>query len=1058
RVDRIEAIAKAGKLEVAFVLRGEGPHTITFQLASDPGRTATIPLVGSRAAERRDTVFSTLGAEVLGSALATEDGREVRGLYLRRGGTSTSPLRLDRVDVVQPKLTATTDLETLTIAVIDPTLARHPGAIDPAVAPHPAHTDEGYRHGEQLFLDGNFAAALETFTGARVQSEVPHPNYAYFIACCHARLGNTAAGLAMLRTAVREGWSDFNHLRTDPDLAALHGEPEFAAIASDGGVRIIETSLAKGESLAIDVAAPLAYLAIGAIVDGQPWEGYAAIIAPAAVKLAVEAPAKVAPGDTVTIDVVTTGEASVYVVIKDARLLSTDTPTSRLAGQLKAHVDRMRETVLGTGSTRESLDELIPEPPMNLPFGGPPSMPSAMMLGGMAQPMPQSFGPPEGMARPMAYSSPPAMPAPMAARAAGMGPRPNAPGGAPRGMAAPPPKSPPPPRAAVEESPEVVFAGLVHTRDGKATVTATLGAAFADYVVEAFAIAGADWSAAATRFRAERVVFAEFEMPRFVHADDVAIGRLTAGSGAAGMTIAITRDGVPVPITADGDVVAPGATLRGPRAELAFLAGPGDYTVELRDAATGELVRRTARVDEPSKLRRIARSVRILRPGDRVSRRDDPSIIALRALPGLDKPFTVLCEATADYGHACCEQTAAKMFAACAVYTFAGHGTRRDRAEEIILAGVRRERTMFLPRRGFKMYPDSPNTSNEYWGSLTARYLWNLELLRPTATKALVAAIDDALEMAADATTAYKLAWPPRDPRTPADAYAALKFGSDANAKASAVITLRSWAAGQSTRARGAVGFRAEAAYTAAGLFHAGGVGGPDVPAALAIANTVVGALGPEGRLYSTVDSVAAIAMMSEIHAAGLVGQGDKAVIDGRTVAITDAIAEPLEIAAATATVAVEVTRIVEEDWDAFTAKLPITITTMTAGRPTARIAIGDPLDLHVRIDSGYQPGDLVWVALPDSLSRVIGGGQVKRFSIDLAGKPEVTIPLAATGLTIDRAGDEAPQHFAVCVRNMFEEERAGNPGPLDITVVPPRGGDEGLLGRAAAAIRKLIS
>ena len=33
------------------------------------------------------------------------------------------------------------------------------------------------------------------------------------------------------------------------------------------------------------------------------------------------------------------------------------------------------------------------------------------------------------------------------------------------------------------------------------------------------------------------------ELPAFVHPNDTAIGRLTAGCGAAGMTIAVTRDG-----------------------------------------------------------------------------------------------------------------------------------------------------------------------------------------------------------------------------------------------------------------------------------------------------------------------------------------------------------------------------------------------------------------------------------------------------------------------------------------------------------------------------------
>jgi len=254
---------------------------------------------------------------------------------------------------------------------------------------------------------------------------------------------------------------------------------------------------------------------------------------------------------------------------------------------------------------------------------------------------------------------------------------------------------------------------------------------------------------------------------------------------------------------------------------------------------------------------------------------------------------------------------------------------------------------------------------------------------------------------------------------------------------------------------RNAVAFRADAAYAAATLLRGGGDAA--VPMALRLANRVIADLGAEGRLYSTVDSVAAIALMAELQAAKIVG-GGHAMIDGKRTAIGDAAAlgEVGEIGADNATVAVEVTRIIEEDWARFATAVPVTVTLTSKGRATTRATIGDALDLVVRIDDGYETGDLVWVALPDALSRVIGGGQIKRFSVDPAGKSEVTIPLAATALTLDRRGESGAQRFAVCVRNMFEEERAGNPGYLDVSIVPPKAG--GALARATAAFRLLFT
>ncbi len=106
-------------------------------------------------------------------------------------------------------------------------------------------------------------------------------------------------------------------------------------------------------------------------------------------------------------------------------------------------------------------------------------------------------------------------------------------------------------------------------------------------------------------------------------------------------------------------------------------------------------------------------------------------------------------------------------------------------------------------------------------------------------------------------------------------------------------------------------------------------------------------------------------------------------------------------------------------------------------GNAERRFTVGDALDLVVELQQGYVPGDLLWVCLPPALSRVFGGGQVKRAVLDFEGQSTIRVPLAATSATLDAGGKQAPQHFAVCVRNMFEEERAGNPGLLAVTVRP---------------------
>jgi hypothetical protein len=152
-------------------------------------------------------------------------------------------------------------------------------------------------------------------------------------------------------------------------------------------------------------------------------------------------------------------------------------------------------------------------------------------------------------------------------------------------------------------------------------------------------------------------------------------------------------------------------------------------------------------------------------------------------------------------------------------------------------------------------------------------------------------------------------------------------------------------------------------------------------------------------------------------------------------VQITDAV-EAKESVKCTAGVApVEIVRIVEEDWSKFAATVPFVVSLEKGGKAGRVFAPGDAIELRVKLKAAYKTGDLVWVCLPESLSRVVGGGQVKRFSVDFAGADEVVVPLAATGITVGKDGKSAAQHYAVCVRNMFEEERAGNPGLLEVTI-----------------------
>jgi len=300
--------------------------------------------------------------------------------------------------------------------------------------------------------------------------------------------------------------------------------------------------------------------------------------------------------------------------------------------------------------------------------------------------------------------------------------------------------------------------------------------------------------------------------------------------------------------------------------------------------------------------------------------------------------------------------------------------------------------------------------------------------------------------MADDTSRAYRLDWPPQQLSSCEDAYAAIRFGKADSAALGVVRQRTACVLGEplpgappAPHFGGAVAMRSEVAYGAAALLRVGG--DAERQRAIGLADAVVRQISAGGRLYSTVDSVAAIALMVELHAANIGGDGGAVEIDGEhlsTRSAADRVGDARTIRCLEGVTAVEVTRSIEEDWGAWSAGLSLAVYLTKGGAATRVLHAFEPVELVVRIERGYKPGDLCWVCLPDALSRVVGGGQVKCFSIDFRGKNELRIPLAATSVTLGPDGELAPARFAVCVRNMFEEERGGNPGLLEVTVLPP--------------------
>jgi hypothetical protein len=418
---------------------------------------------------------------------------------------------------------------------------------------------------------------------------------------------------------------------------------------------------------------------------------------------------------------------------------------------------------------------------------------------------------------------------------------------------------------------------------------------------------------------------------------------------------------------------------------------------------------------------------------------------------------------------------------------YTGYITNQDNVEvardyeAAILVWYKRLKSMYLPQRGFCLYPPEEGGAMQpdtYCAPLGVKHLLTLPSGERSGVKqkALRELLDDIRSMVKDAVAYYNIECPPREIKDCHAAYQVLANGASQKDKDAAAAYVRSRLVerdGQtyvevpadqlSYRLWGmAVSTREETAYGAAALLATREPG--DLPRAIAATNYLTSQLNEEGRLYSTVDTAACLALMIGLRDAGVVSDAEagRVLLNGEEMRLADALTYTGKVESLRClegVVAALVTSEVIEDWSAFKSQLPAEVRLERKGRPqhhhdkSGGYKVGDELDLVIRVPN-YEPGLIAHVCLPDALARVVGGGQVKRFSLDFCEKNVLRVPLAAVGSTLlptEKSGetgmnllrwlgiggkkDVNVQHWAVIVRNMFKEEQVGNPGLLEVIV-----------------------
>ena len=109
------------------------------------------------------------------------------------------------------------------IAFLEGIVKRTPDYVDALIPLAASYTRKGL-HQKGLEID-------KRLSGLCKEDPIVH----YNLGCSLALVGHKKEAIAALRRAVELGYADFTHMKKDPDLKSLSGDPDFESLASLAG-------------------------------------------------------------------------------------------------------------------------------------------------------------------------------------------------------------------------------------------------------------------------------------------------------------------------------------------------------------------------------------------------------------------------------------------------------------------------------------------------------------------------------------------------------------------------------------------------------------------------------------------------------------------------------------------------------------------------------------------------------------------------------------------------------------------------------------------------------
>ncbi|MEM6364017.1 MAG: hypothetical protein AAF745_06310, partial [Planctomycetota bacterium] len=330
------------------------------------------------------------------------------------------------------------------------------------------------------------------------------------------------------------------------------------------------------------------------------------------------------------------------------------------------------------------------------------------------------------------------------------------------------------------ENTHVIFCELIECPSGRGHATVKLPDRTGRYTLDAFIACGRQWSHVENEFDVHSDPYVKIQVPAILSAGEQASGRVIARCQSGKYALSVHCDGVPVELFSSTAPSEPVMTdhLNGTESEFTFVVGLGRYTAKVCDRATGRTREDNQRVKPLGKFVEPRRTMRMLSDGERIELSDQ--IRQIRLLPSVQPMKQMVAEATANYDHLCCEQTAAKLFSSVVcLANQIGSGEPFDRTCTAIRIGLKRQQCMWLPGKGFAIYPG--NSPNVTWGRMATMHLLKTDFVSELIESNSVARplLDEVRQLAHESAKHYRIAWPPDSIVSSVDAYAQLRFANE---------------------------------------------------------------------------------------------------------------------------------------------------------------------------------------------------------------------------------------------------------------------------------------